>query len=218
MFKAILWDMDGTLVDTERVVWAVMQRSFREVASIDLPEEVFLSLLGQSEQDFYRAMAKQHALDDARVLAIREHFEAAYVPMLATVPPLPGAVEKVREFARYAPQALVTGSSSAQAAAVLAALGLRDAFQHVVACDNYKRGKPNPEPFLLAAKLLGVPPQECLVIEDSPSGVTAAKAAGMKVIGIHEGNQGKYNIAHADIELKTLNELEWRHVNQRASG
>jgi beta-phosphoglucomutase-like phosphatase (HAD superfamily) len=103
MFKAILWDMDGTLVDTERVIWTVMQRSFREVASIDLPEEVFLSLLGQSEQDLYRAMAKEHALDDARVLAIREHYEAAYVPMLATVPPLPGAVEKVREFAGYAP-------------------------------------------------------------------------------------------------------------------
>jgi beta-phosphoglucomutase-like phosphatase (HAD superfamily) len=214
MFKAILWDMDGTLVDTERVVWVVLQRSFREVASIDLPEEVFLSLLGQSEQDFYRAMAKQHALDDARVLAIRAHFDAAYVPMLATVPPLPGAVEKVREFARYAPQALVTGSSNEQAAAVLDALDLRDAFKHIVACDSYAHGKPDPEPFLLAADLLGVEPRECLVIEDSPSGVTAAKAAGMKVVGIHEGNKGKYNIAHADVELSSLRDLQLEAVTR----
>ena len=214
MFKAILWDMDGTLVDTERVVWTVMQRSFREIAQIDLPEEVFLSLLGQSEQDFYRRMARDHGLDDARINAIREHFDAAYVPMLAGVPPLPGAVEKVREFTRYAPQALVTGSSTAQANAVLTALGLTGEFRQVVACEMYERGKPAPDPFLKAANLLGVAPADCLVIEDSPSGVTAAKAAGMKVVGIHEGNKGKYNITHADLELPTLQEMHWGELNR----
>src|SRR5690606_29051873 len=133
-----------------------------------------------------------------RVAELREHFDAAYIPMLAGVPALPGATEKVREFARYAPQALVTGSSSAQAAAVLDALGLRGEFRHVVACDMYDRGKPDPTPYLMAAELLGVDAADCLAIEDSPSGVTAARAAGIKVVGIHEGNQGKYNIAHAD--------------------
>jgi beta-phosphoglucomutase-like phosphatase (HAD superfamily) len=83
-----------------------------------------------------------------------------------------------------------------------------------VACDSYAHGKPDPEPFLLAADLLGVEPRECLVIEDSPSGVTAAKAAGMKVVGIHEGNKGKYNIAHADVELSSLRDLQLEAVTR----
>lgn len=212
MFKAILWDMDGTLVDTERVVWAVMQRAFAQAVRIDLPEALFESLLGQSEHDFYRHMAQRYELQEAQVTLIRETFDAAYIPQLAGVAPLPGAVEKVREFAGYAPQALVTGSNSAQAAAVLKALALSDCFQFTLACDQYDRGKPDPQPYLLAAKRLGVDPSSCLVIEDSPSGVTAAKASGMKVVGVHEGNQGKYRIDHADLELPTLLELDWPSV------
>jgi HAD superfamily hydrolase (TIGR01509 family) len=209
MFDAILWDMDGTLVDTERVVWVVVQRAFKRVAGIALPEELFTSLLGQSEADFHRAMQIRYALSDATVARIREHFDAEYLPMLAQVPPLPGAIEKVREFAGYAPQALVTGSNSAQAVTVLDALRIHAAFKHVIACDRYARGKPDPELYLMAADLLGIDPSRCLAIEDSPSGVTAARAAGMKVVGIHEGNKGKYDIAHADLELPSLLDLHW---------
>ena len=59
MFNAILWDMDGTIVDTERVVWTVMQSAFKHAVQIDLPEALFESLLGQSELDFYRAMGAE---------------------------------------------------------------------------------------------------------------------------------------------------------------
>jgi HAD superfamily hydrolase (TIGR01509 family) len=209
MFNAILWDMDGTIVDTERVVWEVMQRAFFDAVQIELPEVLFESLLGQSELDFYRHMVEKFSLTEADVQAIKLAFDRDYIPMLADVPPLPGALEKVSEFAGRAPQALVTGSTNAQARAVLDALDLAGHFQQVVACDQYGKGKPDPEPFLLAASKLGVDPSSCLVLEDSPSGVTAAKQADMKVVGIHEGNKGKYDIGHADLEVASLLELEW---------
>jgi len=209
MFKAILWDMDGTLVDTERVVWDVMREAFTAAVSIDLPEALFESLMGQSENDFYAAMAARFELSPAAIDSIREVFDAAYLPKLRTVPPLPGAVEKVAELGERAPQALVTGSTSEQAHAVLGTLGITAQFQHVIGCDQYSRGKPDPEPFLLAAERLGAQPADCLCIEDSPSGVTAARAAGMKVVGVHAGNSGKYNITHAHTEIGSLNELTW---------
>lgn len=209
MFKAILWDMDGTIVDTERVVWTVMQQAFRDAVQIDLPEALFESLLGQSEFDFYRHMVVKYSLTEQDVQAIRLAFDRDYIPMLADVPPLPGAIERIREFAAQLPQAIVTGSTNAQAVAVLNALDVTAHFKHVVACDVYSKGKPDPEPFLLAADRLGIDASSCLVLEDSPAGVTAAKAAGMKVVGIHEGNKGKYDIKHADLEIASLLELDW---------
>jgi beta-phosphoglucomutase-like phosphatase (HAD superfamily) len=209
MFEAILWDMDGTIIDTERLVWLVMKGSFKDVAGIELPEALFESLLGQSEIDFYRNMSRRYNLKPERVTAIKAAFDKDYIPMLFDVPPLPGAVEKVAEFKGRAPQALVTGSTLAQASAVMEALQITGQFAHVVACDHYSRGKPDPEPYVMAAAKLGVEPAKCLVLEDSPSGVTAAKKAGMKVVGIHAGNKGKYNIKHADYEVNSLAELEW---------
>lgn len=212
MFAAILWDMDGTLVDTEHLVWEVIRSAFQEAAGIALPDDLFSRLIGQSEADFYRGMAQLYSLGDADVSRIRDAFNRDYLPRLARVAPLPGAVQRVREFAAKAPQALVTGSTSAQAGTVLAALKLADAFRHVVACDTYSRGKPDPEPFLAAAQRLGVDPSRCVAIEDSPSGVTAARRAGVKVVGIHEGNRGKYDISHADLELTSLLDLSWERL------
>ncbi|MBX3472806.1 MAG: HAD family phosphatase [Planctomycetes bacterium] len=210
MFDAIFWDMDGTIVDTERVVWEVMLKAFRKAANIELPADLFEKLLGQSELDFYRNMVAMYSLTADDVERIKHTFDLEYIPKLATVPPLPGAVEKVHETATLAPIALVTGSTSAQASAVINALEIAHLFRDIVACDMYERGKPDPLPFLMAAENLDVDPAKCLAIEDSPSGVRAAKAAGMKVVGVHEGNKGKYKISHADVEIATLNDLDLR--------
>jgi beta-phosphoglucomutase-like phosphatase (HAD superfamily) len=154
-------------------------------------------------------MGRRYSLKPEKIASIKAAFDKDYIPMLYDVPALPGAVEKVAEFQGKAPQALVTGSTSAQAAAVMESLQITDRFKHVVACDHYSRGKPDPEPYVMAASKLGVEPAACLVLEDSPSGVTAAKKAGMKVVGIRQGNKGKYNIKHADLEVNSLTDLDW---------
>jgi beta-phosphoglucomutase-like phosphatase (HAD superfamily) len=211
-FDAIFWDMDGTIVDTEGVVWEVMQRAFRVAAGIDLPQDVFSKLLGQSELDFYSRMARDYSLTPDKVEHIRQTYDAEYLPRVALVPPLPGAVERVHESAAIAPIALVTGSTSAQASAVINALEIGHLFRDIVACDMYQHGKPDPQPYLMALENLGAKASQCLAIEDSPSGVTAAKAAGMKVVGVHEGNKGKARIGHADLEIGSLVELDFARV------
>lgn len=208
-FDAILWDMDGTIVDTERVVWEVMLKAFKKAAGIELPADLFERLLGQSEIDFYRNMVQTYSLTPDDVERIKQTFDLEYIPRLASVPALPGAIERVTESAKLAAIGLVTGSTSAQASAVVNALAIGHLFRDIVACDMYERGKPDPAPFLMAAENLDADPARCLVIEDSPSGVTAARAAGMKVIGVHEGNKGKYKINHADLEIASLRDLDW---------
>lgn len=207
--KAILWDMDGTIVDTERLVFDVIVKSFKETRNIDLPEDTWNSLLGQSEQDFFDNMQAQHDLTGQDIIAIRDHFDANYIPMLSDLTPLSGAVELCRKLHAMLPQALVTGSTEPQANAVLKTLELTDCFQFVLASGQYTNGKPHPEPYLKAARMMDVQPEECLVLEDSPSGVTSSKAAGMFTVGIHEGNQGKYDIQHANIEIATLLEFNF---------
>ena len=218
LFDAILWDMDGTIVDTERVVWEVMLKAFRKAAGIELPADLFERLLGQSEIDFYRNMVQTYSLSAEDVERIKQTFDLEYIPKLADVPPLPGAIERVTESAQLAAIGLVTGSTSAQASAVINALEIGHLFRDIVACDMYERGKPDPGPFLMAAENLEADPARCLVIEDSPSGVTAARAAGMTVIGVHEGNRGKYKINHADLEIASLRDLDWKKAAALVGG
>ncbi len=205
--EAIFWDMDGTLVDTERVVWDVMQNAFVEVLGIRMDEKLFENLLGQSERDFFKTVGKKLKLNDAQVEQVRELFHSDYVPALAKIPPLPGAVEAVRATHARGKIALVTGSTTRQALAVLDALGIKTLFQHIISCDVYEKGKPHPEPYRKAAKKLSAKPEKCLAIEDSPAGIASAKAAGMKVVAVREGNKGKADTSDAHLELSTLKEF-----------
>lgn len=207
-FDAVLWDMDGTLVDTERVVWDVMKDAFSGVAGVVLDESLFNSLLGQSENDFFDTTQRLLGLNDVEVQEIKGRFQSEYIPRLADVPPLPGAVEAVKHTQLQGLIGLVTGSTLRQADAVLKALRLKGLFDEIVACDHYERGKPHPEPYLTAAKKLGVKPDRCLVVEDSPSGVKAAVDAGMKVVGVHQGNAGKYDINLAHLVLPSLKDFD----------
>lgn len=211
-FDAILWDMDGTLVDTERVVWIVMREAFSDVVSIDLPEAVFMQLLGQSEADFFREMAARYDLSPDDVDRINTAFNDLYVPKLRDVPPLTCAVERVREGASLLPQAIVTGSNTRQAETVCETLGIGECFQFILSCDDYDHGKPNPEPYLATAKRLGIDASRCLVIEDSPSGIQSGVDAGMTVVAVKEGNQGRYDLSAAHLILDDLRALDFSHI------
>lgn len=173
--SAVLFDLDGVLVDSGRVVEAVWRRWACETG---VPADELLAVLhGRPAVDLVRSFAP--ALDAAAEAARLERCEIAQAGDLAA---LPGALACV-ERARTGRWAVVTSGGRALATQRLAAVGIPvpDVF---VTADDVTAGKPDPQPYELAAAALGVSPADCLVVEDAPAGVESGKRAGATVFAV----------------------------------
>ena len=181
---AVLWDMDGTLVDTEPY-WIAAERAIVEEAGGTWPDELAVQLVGQpllvSATDIIAnspvTMSPEGLVEEllTRVAAaVRER----------GVPWRPGARELLRE-ARTAsiPSALVTMSWMQLVEPIVEQLP-EGTFSAVVTGENVEHGKPHPEPYLRAAEALGIAPETCVAIEDSPTGVTSAVRAGVPTVAV----------------------------------
>jgi HAD superfamily hydrolase (TIGR01509 family) len=178
---AVLWDMDGTLVDTEPY-WVEVERKLVEAHGGVWSDEDAMQLVGNDLMDSGRYL-QEHGGVRMEPEEIVEHLLDGVVGYVQqSVPWRPGARELLAALrAAGTPCALVTMSYERFVAPVLAALP-RNSFDVVVTGDNVSRGKPHPEPYLHAARLLGVDPGRCLAIEDSNTGARSAEAAGCLVV------------------------------------
>ena len=180
--EAVVFDMDGLLVDTERMFRDVMMEASRR-RGVDLPLEVFLRMVGL-QRDASRAVALAHFGDDFDYEPwIADAWALAFARIEVGVAIKDGALELL-DFLEEAgiPRAVATSSSHATVERQLGPSGLFQRFQTIVAAGDYERGKPAPDAFLLAATRLGLAPEVCLALEDSHNGVRAAHAAGMMTI------------------------------------
>jgi HAD superfamily hydrolase (TIGR01509 family) len=181
--QAVLFDMDGLLIDSEPLWFEVETEVMTRLGGTWTPADQE-ALLGSSLDRSVR-----YFLDRATVPAepaqVADWMSSGIVAKVLErgVPVMPGAAELVATVAASGlPYALVTSSRRRFVDAVLARTGLR--FPLVVCGDDVTRGKPDPEPYLLATGKLGLPPGDCLVLEDSITGVTAAQAAGCFVVAV----------------------------------
>ena len=181
--SAVIFDLDGLLVDSE----PLYKRAWQEAASqlgFEITDERYASLLGLPEAGYEAAVVE--ALGDAFPLeAFRARWRQRWLELVSDgeLRAKAGAAELATGLrAARVPISIATSSTRERTALSLRSAGLDAFFDHVVVNEDVARGKPAPDAFLLAASRLGVPPGECLVLEDSATGAEAGLSAGMSVV------------------------------------
>jgi HAD superfamily hydrolase (TIGR01509 family) len=189
--RAVLFDFDGVLVDSEPLHFRAMRDALVAEGFTIGEEEYWRHLLAHDDRTAIRIALERHGVpyDGSRIEGVTRRKAEAFERVLAGIPFLPGARELVLALSREVPLAIASGARRVEIEAVLKAGGLRDAFAAVVGIDDVSRGKPDPEPYLTAMRRLdgrspGLQPADCLVIEDSHTGILAGLAAGMKVLAV----------------------------------
>jgi HAD superfamily hydrolase (TIGR01509 family) len=178
---AVLWDMDGTLVDTEPY-WVEAEYALAERYGGTWTREHALNLVGNDLIESGLYIREHMGIDLEPSLIVEELLDHVIASVERSVPWRPGAVELLAGLQEHGvPCALVTMSYRRFVAPILAALP-EGTFTEVVTGDAVLRGKPHPEPYLKASRALGVDPADCLAIEDSNTGARSAEAAGCTVL------------------------------------
>lgn len=190
MFDAVFFDLDGTLIDTERLAMAATVSAFAAMG-FEVGHDFLHDLVGKDMPTGERLIAARYPLLDLQDLDRRVAF-AMNQELLSGMPLKPGVHALLTKIAQ--PKAIVTSSSRKSAVRKVTQAGLMDAFLHLITLDDVTRAKPAPDPYLLAAKRLGVAPARCLVFEDSEVGAQAAHCAGMHVVQVPDlvPSQGRF--------------------------
>jgi HAD superfamily hydrolase (TIGR01509 family) len=179
--KAVFWDMDGTLVDSEPLHEAALVAALRSVG-IAPPINLHERVLGIAAGPVYEMLRSEFGLDlpfDDWIVRKYDH----YLPMAETLKPRPGAIEVFNALrALGVQQAVVSNSDRVIVDANLSAVGLIYPGMRTISRNDVREGKPHPEPFLRAAWLAGVDPADSVAIDDSVTGATSGLAAGMRTI------------------------------------
>jgi beta-phosphoglucomutase len=203
MHRAVLWDLDGTLVDSEEYHW----RAWRDVMAaegVELTYEQFLASFGQRNDRILRGWLGDDAAPE-RIRQIGDAKEAEYRRLAETegVAPLAGAAEWAhRLHADGWRQAIASSAPRLNVEVMLRALSLAPYFDAIVAAEDVTRGKPDPQVFQRAAARLAVPAGRCIVVEDVAAGIEAARRAGMRSIGV-----SRQATLDADIFVRSLVDL-----------
>ena len=181
-FAAVVFDMDGTLLDTEAVFRDIV---FDVCGTLGFPmtDEVHLAMVGSSHEATNQLLVEAYGVSFPYTLFDQQCREAMHHRLSDAVPLKTGVREMLAELkGRRIPAAVATSSRSPHALGHLGRAGLLDLFAAVVTRDDVANPKPHPEPYLTAARLIGLKPETCLAVEDSHAGVRAAHAAGMQTV------------------------------------
>ena len=182
-FKAFLFDCDGTIVDSMPLHFLAWQRALVQYGCTTFTEKIFYDMGGMPVADVVVELNRRDGLH-IPVEEFVHRKEDFYYELIHQLQPVPEVLEIIHASHGKVPFAVVSGSTRESVVKSLEALGILDLFDTLVCAGDYKRGKPDPEPFLLAAERLGIPPGECLVFEDAEVGIQSATAAGMASVRV----------------------------------
>ena len=205
--------MDGVIIDTEPL-HAIADNRILQDSGITAPEGYFERYAGWTSQAMWEEIRKDYRLPGSVEEIVKLQLplkldllrEGDYGP----IPGVIGLMQKIRELGL--PMAIASSSPVQFIEAVVQKLGLKEYVTFWLSGEDVARSKPDPDIFLRVAEELNVGPSDCLVIEDSSSGIIAAKRAGMKCIGYRNHNSGNQDLSEADFIVGDLNEIDIRDL------
>jgi beta-phosphoglucomutase len=204
MLKALIFDMDGTLVHSD----PVHLQAFAEILGpqgVVIDEEIYRSsIIGHTNESIFASLLPDHGVDEHEKLADLK--EAAFRRLALDLKPLDGLID-VLDWAEknHLKLALVTNAPVLNATHMLDILGIAERFEVKITIEQVERGKPDPLPYLTALERLGLKAEEAIAFEDSPSGMRAAKAAGLFSFGVLTGlSADEMREVGADLTIETF--------------
>ena len=216
MIRAVVFDLDGVLLDSEHVWDAVREQLVRERGG-RWHDRAQRNMMGMSSHEWSRYMHDELGVPDTpeEISAdVVRRLERLYRERLPTVP---GAREAVERLAEHWPLGVASSSNRELIDLALELLGVADAFAATVSSEEVERGKPAPDVYIEAARRLAIQPSQAAAIEDSHNGILAAKAADLRVLAIPNRRfpPGEDAVAQADVVLSSLAELTAEAVEPR---
>lgn len=219
-FEAVIFDMDGVLVDSE-IWWDEVRRDWATAHGRTWTTDDRAAVMGANSEAWARVMRDRLGLPDIPTAEVVRDIVSGVVRRFESqgIPVIEGAAEAVRRLEAESTLAVASSAHVDVINAALAATGLRDAFQAIVSSDEVAHGKPAADVYLEAARRIGVRPAACLVVEDSLNGVRSGRAAGMTVVLVPNAAVPPPPEAFelADVVLERLADLDPRAIRPRTA-
>lgn len=199
MIKAFIFDLDGTLIDSE-ILWCKAIEQFIAGRGFPVTEAYTNDLVfGRAWSEIVARMRADYPLILEDIGAIERESRRYYEVLRGTGDiRIPGSVKLLDKLGQRHPVAIVSGSPRNQIAEAITMMGVAERLRFYLGSEDYPRGKPDPTCFLMAARQFGVEPCDCLVFEDSTAGVRAARAAGMRCVALQRHSRSTQDLSAAD--------------------
>ncbi len=214
MIKAVIFDMDGVILDSEPIHYQV-EKAIMNDNGLEFQFEDHTKYVGQTTRDLWDDLCSKYQLPKAESLADLD--EKHYLDELKSgrIEPISGVKELIISLYEQGYKLIIASSAvRGNIEVVMNEFDLNKYFQGYVSGQDVLKTKPNPDIFLKAAEKIGVSPEHCLVVEDAKHGVAAAKSAGMTCIGFQNLNSGNQDLSEADVIVDKIEEIKIKHIQK----
>lgn len=214
MIQAIIFDFDGTLAETEYIHIQSLKEAFEEETGLTINKDEIGEKGGMMYYDKLTIIFRDHGITDFDKMKIADMAYEKYKKVfLDKVGPRVGVINVVKKLAGNYKIGVCSPNEKSVLEDTLKKFNIREFFDVIVSIEDVERPKPDPEGYVLAAKRLGVKPEECLVFEDTPTGFTSAKSAGMKVIALHNPYLKDPEYPGMEMFLKSFEDFDINSIN-----